>query len=843
MNKPILLLGVLLVLCSLPVSAVLNDALIYYSFDDADLTGSDPDDLSGNGNDGTNTGAATGASGKLNECFDFELADTDSVDIGVDVYNAATMASGTICLWANMESAPAANDLSAVNIEGAAVVDLNRADNRLTRGMVYDGVSAFESWSTDNMELGEWHQYCLTWDTSDQFLYIDGELNDTDSSGSPDLDSISRAWRVGADWNNGNYFDGLIDELGIWGRDLSLAEVQTLYNNFAAYNPYSSPAGSPTAFFSVSAYDFYDNASVQVFTVVLSNGTEYHTSNGTVTTNINVSLGDEWSFSVNNTDYFTRDFNDINTSTNYEAYIYQSQVNFSAFEIVSNISLEGAFYINGTLASDINYLRASYYNFTFVNTTYYDRSFFYTVPALFNGTVNITEVYAAILNITAQNAYTSEIIYNFTGWIYNGTYDYNESFTANGSAAFVYAADIDYLVYVEHIDYAISDSANYETVTVSGNDFVNVSFDLWSNNSIHIYVYDETTNNLITDNITITLTSNVTETIYYTTSGEHFLSDLTDGSYSVKFSGGNYTTKTYYVTVADRSTQTLNAYLSSDYQTVTFTIKDSLSEATLEGASLQMSRLINSTWTVVESKNSDITGRAQFSYIPNVAYRFYFTMSEYTDKLFTLDPVIFSTYTVYMVRTVDITLPYDFMSISTYYYPKQFFNDQENNVSFIISSPDGALESYGIFADYGAGQRAYASGKNSIGGMLLLNFTITGTAFGDTVNITYWYDPIFAVNKSFKAVYSINGFAHNNNTWISNADADYGMGDLEKVSIATVWALVLGGAGAMAGGFVGAIVMILLAFGIFLKIGLLSIWTVLIAVLVGVVLLMGRGGR
>ena len=45
---------------------------------------------------------------------------------------------------------------------------------------------------------------------------------------------------------NGSYWDGRIDELGVWGRVLSPAEISELYNAGAglAY-PFGSPAGPP----------------------------------------------------------------------------------------------------------------------------------------------------------------------------------------------------------------------------------------------------------------------------------------------------------------------------------------------------------------------------------------------------------------------------------------------------------------------------------------------------------------------------------------------------------------------------------------------------------------------
>jgi hypothetical protein len=79
---------------------VLNDAELYYSLDDADLTGSNPNDISGNGRDGTNNGADTGATGDINEAFDNVAANADYLDCNYDM--GAT--DWTICMKANVDS-------------------------------------------------------------------------------------------------------------------------------------------------------------------------------------------------------------------------------------------------------------------------------------------------------------------------------------------------------------------------------------------------------------------------------------------------------------------------------------------------------------------------------------------------------------------------------------------------------------------------------------------------------------------------------------------------------------------------------------------------------------------
>ena len=75
MNKKLFLgfIFILAVCLSQAVSGALTDDNVgYYSFDDTNLSGSNPLDLSGNSNTGITTGATTGVSGLLSEGFSFD---------------------------------------------------------------------------------------------------------------------------------------------------------------------------------------------------------------------------------------------------------------------------------------------------------------------------------------------------------------------------------------------------------------------------------------------------------------------------------------------------------------------------------------------------------------------------------------------------------------------------------------------------------------------------------------------------------------------------------------------------------------------------------------------------
>ena len=69
----------------------LNDAAVYYSFDDDNLTGSNPNDLSGNGYNGVNTDAITGVTGVLLQQFDY-----DGVNSLVTIPSRTYASTGTV---------------------------------------------------------------------------------------------------------------------------------------------------------------------------------------------------------------------------------------------------------------------------------------------------------------------------------------------------------------------------------------------------------------------------------------------------------------------------------------------------------------------------------------------------------------------------------------------------------------------------------------------------------------------------------------------------------------------------------------------------------------------------
>jgi len=688
----------------------------------------------------------------------------------------------------------------------------------------------------------EWTHMCFVFDGSYFQVFLNG-VGDGTHAWSTET-ATTTGWVIGGGWlreTDMYYFDGYMDEVKIYSDSLTDLQVRNLYN----CNNETICVEPPVTSFVIYANDF-DNSSLTNFSALV-NGTElYSTTDGTIITDFNQSQALTMPIEVRSTQnggYFNTTYSHV-ISSDLTATLTQTEILLNAFEFLTDTQLYG-FFLNETFHTLTTplYWKAGTYNIIFNNESYFNKTQEFIIPALFNGTLNITGVYDTIINVSAVNGYSGQSIYNFTGWAYNIDQAYNTSFSAVGNYTEIPAiSGNDYQLFVNHTDYAISSSDNFKNVTVSGRVY-NASFSLYSKNSIRINIYDEQTTNLITGtNISIVLTGNASEDTYYTTTGHYILENLTDGLYTLKFAGGNYTTKTYSVTVADQSTQNLNAYMSSNYATVIFTVSNSLTGGTIEGATFTASKQINSTWTVVESKFTDVTGRVQVSYLPNVKYKYSITLTGYVSKIFYLDPVIFSTYSILMTPIASTDMDADYEQVNIVYYPYYFFNNAQNNLTFLFASPNGVLESYGFNASFPGGS-VQMNGSNSIGEDFNIDLNITGALLLDTVNITYWYDSTIGDYKEFSATYGIIGGTNVLNNTISyiRAGEIANLGAFEKALIGIFFIMILVGLAFMLGGLQVSSVVLMLGFGLFAWLGFFPLWGVLPALLVAFILIVWGG--
>lgn len=465
---------------------------------------------------------------------------------------------------------------------------------------------------------------------------------------------------------------------------------------------------------------------------------------------------------------------------------------------------------------------------------------------------NITGIYDDVYSFNATDIWNDITITNFsltvTARILQGItipaviINVSETVnTTNGTISFNVLRSDGTFTFVRDYNYTFT-SDGYETInTQLSANATNQSytFEVLPAPSIDITIRD-TNGNLITQNITIVIISNITGETFYTTAGGYFAVNLTSGSYTVKLSGANYSQSTYAITLTQGNVYFLTAYLqATGSDDVVFQFVDSVATSvTLPNVQVSQLTLVNGSYVVISTKLTDITGRATFGYFPDTAYQFIAIATGYQTKSFTLDPIEYSSYTVQMQRSTSLDFDQDFQSVYIAYTPHLFYDGQQNQVNITFNSPLGTFTSYSYTIAYPGGTNT-GSGTNINGEIFTVDFNITGSTYLDKVNITLTYDTSVGPTRSFN--YS-NGIIINpgDQTFIANQDNTYGLGLLERLIIGTVIIIVVAGLITLGAGPLWGMAIALFIMGVWIKIGFWPWWAAGLSFLVGFALLAGR---
>lgn len=549
---------------------------------------------------------------------------------------------------------------------------------------------------------------------------------------------------------------------------------------------------------------------------------------GTVT--LNILQNDTRLFNITYTkvNWFNKTYYNVNVSTAHTGYIEQSYINFSLRQQVTNnsytnytIKLNGTVVCNTSTAfCQIAYPDAGFY---ILNATPNNGVEFHalntnvTITALQNNTVYLY-THDHNVNIQARDSITnvSILIYNVTSQSYNRT-DVRTTGTTNGNVS----VDVIHDTYNFTIDapgYALYNNVQNLTVTSEHN----LTFYLQRTNGVAISIFNEANGSSLNgvdvtvyvyiDNATL-LYTNVTNTStisYY---------NLTAGNYTFRFEATNYAVKEYYVNVGNRSFQYLNAYMLQTSSNTIFTFLDQTNGNVIDGVNVIVKKYINGSLVVVSSLTSDITGRVQLSYQANTPYYFTCTKGEYDNKEFTLNPILFSTYTVKMTPSVSEVYEADYSGVSITHTPKRLNNAQNNRIFFTFGSPAGKFVLYGFNVTYN-GTTNVTTGVNAYGEIIDTYININNARIGQTAQVQYFYTTSDGATNNYAFNMEIVGQTMNiNNTILANKDQTYGLGLFERVFIITIILIIMAGAGALYGGALIGSAIAIFILGIFSYLG------------------------
>lgn len=665
------------------------------------------------------------------------------------------------------------------------------------------------------------------------------------------------------------FCNGSVDDIGMWNKTLNQSEITDIYLSYlsSTISPfYVSPTeinnSQRTSNNIIVNVSLNTSFMLKNITIYLYNSSKSLIANYTNTT---------YPFFVNFTNLTNSGIYYYNATTyniveNYNATITQQMINLSIYGYILGFA-SWRFsnnYVNytinltsGTTTGEYNQNSTNYnislsegiYNITLISknsTTINNNCTYLNVNITFLNTANLgnCSFFDALLNISVKNS-TSINVTNYTITITSFNNSYSETQVVNSTSGLAM------INVTKNYNYSVGIDAqsNPNYIYAYNNFTLNITSNSWFNttlaltNSVNITIYTEGTANRINIPFNITFIQNNSETTANFINGTAFFWNFSVGYLEIKIPTTNttgYSQRIYNLIINNRSTQYLSAYLITNPYFVVFNVVDYNSGLNIEGALITMYVQTNSTWNAVSSQYSDITGRVQFVYNLNQRYRFYVVKTGYTTKVFDLDSILFSSYTIPLTSSSSSSNTQDYSGISLTYSPSQYWNGL-NNFSFYIANPYSQLLTYGYNLSYPNGQ-VNNSGTNSIGQILTsLNFNISTSDFRDKVTLVYWYQINGSNLKTYSRQFDILGIT-SNWTLMNNFNNTYGLGDFERVLVSTLVVIIIAGIvglviGALWGVMVGFIIYLYLSY-----IGFLSWWFLLLPFIATLLIIWARSG-
>ncbi|HEY4493342.1 MAG TPA: LamG domain-containing protein [Candidatus Paceibacterota bacterium] len=221
---------------TLPTQPDLQNGLVgHWTFDGKDISGTSATDRSGNNNTGTLTNGPLATVGKIGQALNFDgsddyvsIADNNSLDLTSAV---------TISLWFKADGWTAAyQGLVAKRIGNSSNYGLNvSSTGSAFQWFFHDGDYQIVDINASTVSTGQWHHFVGTFsDTGDVVgsIYIDGTLKKTETFTARNLVANTNTLRIGESNNPASgpeHFNGSVDDVRVYSRALSAAEITKLY--------------------------------------------------------------------------------------------------------------------------------------------------------------------------------------------------------------------------------------------------------------------------------------------------------------------------------------------------------------------------------------------------------------------------------------------------------------------------------------------------------------------------------------------------------------------------------------------------------------------------------------
>lgn len=197
-------------------------------------------DSTANNNDLTNNGTATFVAAVIGNGCDLEASSSqyfsiaDAAQTGLDFSDAVSFAG-----WVNFES---------VSIDQQIITKRVGTGNQRSYNFYFDNALDLLTflWFTDGSTVGgneavswspstaTWYHIAVTKSGTSVNFYVNGTQQGTTQSGdNATIYNGTAPFELGAFQTDAQYFDGKMDEWGVWSRELTSGEISQLYNSGA----------------------------------------------------------------------------------------------------------------------------------------------------------------------------------------------------------------------------------------------------------------------------------------------------------------------------------------------------------------------------------------------------------------------------------------------------------------------------------------------------------------------------------------------------------------------------------------------------------------------------------
>lgn len=666
-------------------------------------------DETGNFN-GVNEGATRGGAGVINNSFYFDgTNDWINVSMADQSYDKLTFST-----WFRRNDSDT-EDYILSGMEDAMGPYIRVKNPGTTFSVYRDAPSAgFVSASiTFTPVVGTWYHVVGTFNGTHARIYLNGELNDTTTVALStlrtfQLDDIG-AYQFGSNF----FFNGTIDEVGVWNRSLSSSEVSDLYN-------------------SGDGLTFGQNETITI-TLNSPDDNKAEVSNTNITFNITSQVAG--STLTNISLYIDGILNETKSISG----ILDTETFIKSFKILSSYEwgVEVCNSINVCKFSDNRTLVITKIieNSRTHNTTAYDTS---------------SETYS--INVTANSSLTAvNLLFNGTSFVMTDQGSGVWSFTRNIPVSVVGNNSINFS-FTYAGDTLYSDTLTYQNVlsTVFGlcnatlsTEFLNISFKDESDSSVINASIPSSTFVYWLGDGTVTKTLNFinnSNNFDYTFCGTPNRT-LNINSFVQYKQGTAYPQRIYNQEdgILTNISTDLTLYLLgvSDGQFVTFQVFSGQS-AVIEGADVTATISIGGSDIAVGQGTTDAAGTVTFWLNPDFLHRFTFVKTGFETVIETLTPSQ-TLYTITMGGGTASTVIDNAEGIFITTLPQGSFLDANTEYTFqyTINSSSLTLTEYGFELFYNNGSSIFSdTGTTSTGGTLSTLFNTTNNT---RLEMTYYY--------------------------------------------------------------------------------------------------------